>query len=305
MKRLKRSSQKKAPRRVECIPSHTPFAELISYCTRGETNRVLKATCADYHIDEILDLYLDDTTPLSHFGKPSFETKRVRDFLWKLDRRIHDQHDLKAAELMFAIATTASWMILELYLCRRDLFCQITPRRKLLPCFASIHPKTAKVMARMLADARLGSKTEVAAQVRSKAFFVSDKPANIYARAIIHYVFSNQFLDPIAKQQRFWRSFDRENGIKTILLPFPKHLNGIEQMPYPVRPDTVLQYWRKGKEVILQEMPDFHLRPEWAEYHERHYQYGAKRGAIQHAIFKDILAALRTIAGANRHKVRS
>jgi len=52
-------------------------------------------------------------------------------------------------------------------------------------------------------------------------------------------------------------------------------------------------------------MPDFYLRPEWNSYHEkRNYKDGGKKGAIQHAIFKDILAALKTIAGAN-HRDKS
>lgn len=68
-------------------------------------------------------------------------------------------------------------------------------------------------------------------------------------------------------------------------------------------PDNVLQYWRKGKEIILEDMPDFHLRPEWQKYQKgRNYREGAKKGAIQHAIFKDILIALKTIAGANKKR---
>jgi hypothetical protein len=47
-------------------------------------------------------------------------------------------------------------------------------------------------------------------------------------------------------------------------------------------------------------MPNFHLRPEWKKYRERNYREGAKKGAMQHAIFKDILTALKTIAGANK-----
>jgi hypothetical protein len=56
--------------------------------------------------------------------------------------------------------------------------------------------------------------------------------------------------------------------------------------------------------MILEEMPAFHMRAEWATYRDkRAYQGGAKKGAIQHAIFKDILIALKTIAGSN-HKHR-
>jgi hypothetical protein len=73
----------------------------------------------------------------------------------------------------------------------------------------------------------------------------------------------------------------------------------------PLRPQNVLDYWRVGKAMILEELPDFHERPEWAEYRTRRkYAGGAKPGVIQHAIFKDILAALRTIAGAGRRRPR-
>ena len=58
--------------------------------------------------------------------------------------------------------------------------------------------------------------------------------------------------------------------------------------------------------MILEEMPDFHLRPEWADYRDKRvYQDGAKKGAVQNAIFKDILAALRTIAGSYNRRNRS
>ena len=63
-----------------------------------------------------------------------------------------------------------------------------------------------------------------------------------------------------------------------------------------------MHYWRKGKELILDEMPDFHERPEWESYRRRKYPGGAKPGTVQHAIFKDILAALRTIAGCNKRQ---
>ncbi len=77
----------------------------------------------------------------------------------------------------------------------------------------------------------------------------------------------------------------------------PKWTKGLERICRPFSERVVLEYWRKGKEIMLEEIPDFHLRPEWKAYHTRHYKDGAKPGAIQHAIFKDILAALKTIAG--------
>ncbi len=60
--------------------------------------------------------------------------------------------------------------------------------------------------------------------------------------------------------------------------------------------DTVLDYWRIGKAILLEEMPDFHQRVEWQSYQNRQYANGPTPGAIQHAIFRDILDALRSIA---------
>jgi hypothetical protein len=189
------------------------------------------------------------------------------------------------------------------YLRNRQLFDQITPRKKVLPCLLSIHPKTAGIVSKMRRDARLGEQTDDARRVGSKTWFVSDTPANIYARAIINSIRSNSDLSPVAAQQSCWGDFDREGKVRTIVRPFPKFVDGLEKIPIPMAPDNVLQYWRKGKEIILEDMPDFHLRPEWQKYQKgRNYREGAKKGAIQHAIFKDILIALKTIAGANKKR---
>jgi hypothetical protein len=85
----------------------------------------------------------------------------------------------------------------------------------------------------------------------------------------------------------------------------PAWTETLKRLRRPFERNHVLDYWRTGKEMILEELPDFHLRPEWQNYHKRRYKGGAKAGAVQHAIFKDILAALKTIAGANRTKQAS
>ena len=174
----------------------------------------------------------------------------------------------------------------------------------MLPLLATIHPESPKIMAQMFADARLGTKTDDAYRIGCKTWFVSDTPASIYARAIITSVRMNRNLEPISQQQASWAEFDRKNKVETLVLPFPKYVAGLDRIPVPITPAIVMQYWRKGKEMILEEMPEFHLRPEWQNYRERrYYEDGAKKGAIQHAIFKDILTALKTIAGSN-HKPR-
>jgi hypothetical protein len=224
----------------------------------------------------------------------------VRKIVDSLSDRIRTKMDLLAAETLWSIATYAAFEVLALYLRSRQLFDKLSSRRALLPSLMSIHPNTAKVMARMLKDARLGRLTFESRQIGSKAWFTSNAPANVYARAIITSVELNQDLEPLETQQKGWKSFDRQHRVTTRVLPFPKYIEGIGEIPVPISPECVPDYWRKGKEIMLEEMPDFHKRPEWKNYHERRYAHGAKKGSIQHAIFKDILIALRTIAGANK-----
>jgi hypothetical protein len=245
------------------------------------------------------DLLHDDVDEFLWFERATPEGLAVRQIMGTLARRASEDQD--AAETLYAIATQAAFEVLNLYIRHRHLFDRIAPRRKLLPSLISIHPLTSKVVASMHADSKLGSQTDDSRRVRSRSWFTSDAPANVYARAIIASVCLNTNLEPVATQQKQWESFDRQHHQRTIVRPLPNYVAGLKDIPIPIAPQSVLQYWRKGKEIILEEMSDFHKRPEWADYrHKRAYQNGAKPGAIQHAIFKDILAALRTIAGANK-----
>ncbi len=224
----------------------------------------------------------------------------MRKIVDALAERVRTKKELAAGEMLYAIATYSAFEVLDLYLRNRELFNKIAPGRTLLPSVFSIHPNTVKVNATMQRDARLGTNTLESRFIGSKSWFTSDTSANVYARAIITGVGLNQNLQPIDQQQKSWEQFDRDNGVRTQVLPFPRYVKGIDQIPVPISPESVLAYWRKGKEMILEEMPKFHLRPEWQSHCKRSYKNGAKSGAIQHAIFKDILIALRTIAGANR-----
>jgi hypothetical protein len=150
--------------------------------------------------------------------------------------------------------------------------------------------------------AHLGQRTRDADRIKSKSWFTNDAPANVYARTIITSIEMNRNLDPVRVQRKSWIPFDLKNGVRTRILPFPKFITGIELIPVPITSVAVLDYWRKGKEMILEEMPEFHLRPEWKDYHNRNYKNGPKKGAVQHAIFKDILVSLRTIAGSSKPK---
>jgi len=273
---------------------------MIAFSVRGHDHPKFKCTCADDHIAELCLLELDDVEDFFWCSAPDSKSMATRKMFEELDERIRMQNDLAAAETLYTIATHAAFQVMGLYLRHRDLFDQITPRRKLLPSLISIHPKTAKVMAAMEKYSRLGEHTEDAPLIRSKPWFTNDAPANVYARAIINSVGLNKHLKPVQVQQAEWVSYTERYGDLIEVLPFPKYIDGIDLLPTPITPASVLAYWRKGKEMILEEMPDFQTQPEWESYHHRTYQHGAKAGAIQHAIFKDILTALRTIAGCGK-----
>ncbi len=283
-------------------PSHTPFCHMIDYCVHGIDPGFFTPTWGDDHVAELCMLMHADIDDFLWRKSAPSEGLTVRKMIDQLSDRARGKNDLAAAEMLYAIATAAAFEVMALYLRKRKLFDKIAAHRRLLPSLVSIHPRTAKVMAQMAGDARLGKATIESGVVGSKAWFVSNAPANVYARAIICSVELNQGLSSVEDQQRQWEPFDREHGVRTRVLPFPNYIKGIDDIPYPISPKSVLQYWRKGKEIILEEMPHFHRSPEWKTYHQRSYKGGAKPGAIQHAIFKDILIALRTIAGANKSR---
>jgi hypothetical protein len=287
------------------FPGHVLFADTLAYCMDGRTNRTLKSTLAENHAFELFMLLHHDVDgDLWVKTAANAEGRKIRKALDGLADRVARDSDECAAKLLYSIAADAAYEVMNIYVRHRELFDRIAPRRKLLPCLQSIHPRTAGVSSQMRGDARLGEQTDDKFRIGSKGWFVSDAPANVYARAIILHVEFNQLLQPVEVQQGYWKSFDRQHRIRTRVLPFPKYVEGIDQIPTPIAPECVRDYWRKGKEIILDEMPDFHQRPEWKGCRERAYAHGAKRGAIQHAIFKDILMALRTIAGANKRANR-
>jgi hypothetical protein len=298
---MRKSRRIRNPSPVKYFPSHTAFERLIDYSARGKSNPVLQTANTEYdHVAELLYLVRQDSVGYLA-SEPESDASIVLRIVNGFHLKAKWDSDVQAAEMLYAIATDTAYHVLDLYLRNRKLFDQIAPRKKVLPCLLSIHPKTAGVIRKMRRDARLGEQTDDARRVGSKTWFVSDTPANVYARAILNTIKRNLNLPPVAEQQTCWGDFDAEGKIRYIVLPFPKYVDGLEKLPMPLAPDNVLQYWRKGKEIILEEMPDFHLRPEWQKYREaRNYREGAKKGAIQHAIFKDILTALKTIAGANK-----
>jgi hypothetical protein len=304
---MKERSVMHPKRPIEWQESHSPFKDMIHFSVRGRANPALQSGWVDDHIAELCMLLHDDIDDdLWPLNKATAIGSKAREMLDRLADRVSSQSDERAASLLYSIATQAVYEVLDLYLRHRELFDRIAPRRKLLPCLLSVHPRSGEITKRMRRDARLGAETDDAQQVGSRGWFLSDAPANVYARAIIASVQFNRELESIEKQQASWAAYDKQYHVQTAFVPLPKYLQGLDALPVPITAASVLDYWRKGKRIILEEMPDFHQRPEWEEYRtRRHYTHGAKTGAIQHAIFKDILAALRTIAGANKRHLAS
>lgn len=273
---------------------------MVSFSAHCGSHSCFKTSRANDHVAELSTLLHQDIGHLMGLKKSPRECIAVRKIVDALTEAIRKKKDVAAAEMLYAIATYSAFEILDLYIRTREVFDRIAPRRTLLPALISIHPNTVKLISTMQRDARLGSQTWNSPYIGSKPWFTSDAPANVYARAIINGIELNQHLESIEQQQKGWKRFDRDNCVKTYVLPFPRYIEGIDQIPVPISPQSVSQYWRKGKDMILEEMPHFYLGPEWKAYRGRAYRDGAKPGAIKHAIFKDILAALRTIAGANK-----
>jgi len=289
--------QEPAPR-LGFYPSHNRFEDLINYNIRGRSSPHFESTFEDDHVADLCLLCLDDIESALWFEKSDSKPgSTIREAIDSLALKVDTDNDLESAEILFSVATHAAFAVMTLYLRHRDLFDRIAPGRKLLPQLASIHPGTAPVMRMMNEDAQLGTQTDDSARILSKPWFSSDKPANVYAKAIITSIQMNRNLDSIEKQQKSWETFDRENGCLTRVLPFPAYLEEIANLPVPFGPDVIHKYWEVGKKIILEDIPEFLEFPEWKSYHERHYEGGAKPGVVRSAIFRDILTALKQIAG--------
>jgi hypothetical protein len=230
---------------------------------------------------------------------------------------------------LFCKALEATGNLLDLYKRNLPLFQKVSKQLRLLPCFMSWHPDNRRFNRDLLNASQLG-RQDMDGAVRPQPQHLAQQSSPVrYAYAIMATIdltldgYADELpflavvydygvkhpiplseLEPAMKllgwdEERKRRELPKYEGRYRILPAWTKTLGNLRR---PFNADHVLDYWRTGKEMILEEMPDFHLQPEWKDYHHRRYKSGAKDGAIQHAIFKDILAALRTIAGAGKKK---
>ncbi len=223
-------------------------------------------------------------------------------------------------------AIAATFKLMELAAESPGLFAEISNDFWIMPCLMGVHPGAKKFNDELFARSRVGESNKYRDGVsHSKHLAFQPWPVR-YAHAITNTIdltldrWSSELpflareygygvrhpVDPTEIEEFLARGDFTEakkvelrhkyRGLYCIL---PKWTEGLLTLPRPFSLKTVDAYWRKGKELLLEDLPEFHLRPEWKSYHTRRYKNGAKAGVIQHAIFKDILVAMRTIARGN------
>lgn len=233
---------------------------------------------------------------------------------------------------LFHTAIEATSNLLELYQNKPRLFRKMGRQLSFLPCLMSWHPDAERFNRQYLESSQLGRQS-MYGELRNNPRHLAQQSwpvryaysiiatidltldtyearlprwADIYGYGVRHPIPLSDYEAVADKmgwdEEKKRRELMKYHGAYRILPAWTKELG---QLRRPFNKDQVLDYWRAGKGIILEEMPDFHLRPEWKTYHGRNYKTGAKSGAIQHAIFKDILAALKTIAGANKTRTTS
>jgi len=236
----------------------------------------------------------------------------------------------RAAWKLFHDAIQATGNLLDLYKGNLQLFRKVAGDLMLLPCFRSRHPDNVRFNRAYLENSRLSLHSMASAcQPKGPHLARQSWPVR-YAYAIIFtldltldtyetrlpewadiYGYGVRHPIPMSRYEEAARKLGWDEEKKRLELPsyvgnyeiLPVWTRSLKKLHRPFNKKHVLDYWHAGKEMILEEMPDFHVRPEWDDYRNRRaYQTGRKKGAIQHAIFKDILTALKTIAGSNHRR---
>ena len=233
-----------------------------------------------------------------------------------------------AAWKTFHDSIEATSRLMDLYKEDGALFRKIASGLSVLPCLMSWHPNAAAFNRQLLKRSGSGENSICGNLARNAAHLARQSWPVRYAYAIIwtidltlgtdsenlagwaemygygveHAVDPAEIEALIARmncgEEKKQELREEHKGAYRVL---PKWTKGLTDICQPLTSGNVLSYWRKGKEIIMEEMPDFHLRPEWKNYCDgRAYANGPKKGAIQHAIFKDILVALKTIAKAEK-----
>jgi hypothetical protein len=239
----------------------------------------------------------------------------------------------RTAWRIFHYSIEATSRLIELYKQDKAVFRKVARGLSFLPCLMSWHPDAAGFNRRFLKLSDSGEES-LCGDLRHNATHLARQSwpvryayaivftinltidchrdklplwAEIYGYGVRHEIDPAEIEESLAKMNC---SEEKKNELryewKGACRMLPKWTKELTKIQQPITPRNVLSYWRIGKEMILEEMPDFHLRPEWKKYRDgRKYANGAKKGAVQHAIFKDILVALKTMAAMKkRHSTR-
>jgi hypothetical protein len=228
---------------------------------------------------------------------------------------------------LFHDAMEATSDLLALYRKEPALFQKVARQLSLLPCLMSWHPDAERFNRRLFEFSKLGEERSygewrqhaarqswpvryayaIMATIDLTLDMYEDRLpewAETYGYGIRHPIPLSYYRE--AAERTGWgeakklRELRKYRGSYWIL---PAWTKSLQKLRRPFNMNHVLDYWRTGKQMIREEMPGFQDRSEWADYrNKRAYQHGAKPGAVRNAIFKDILAALKTIAGANHRR---
>jgi hypothetical protein len=225
-------------------------------------------------------------------------------------------------------ALEATENVIRLFKENPSLFQKVAREMSFLPCFLSWHPDSQRFNKEILKCSQLGKQSMYGDREENARHMAHQSWPVRYAYAITTAI--DLTLDCHSEDLPIWAEIygygvplpitpsevevalpkmtndeekrnkirERYRGAYRIL---PNWTRDLELIHRPFNKENVLDYWKKGKEIIMEELPEFHMRPEWQSYRDaRNYQHGAKSGAIQHAIFKDILVALKTMANKVR-----
>jgi hypothetical protein len=292
--------------------------------SRMEPFSQAKAVSLLYSIHEQFEHLGDWEAPEPNFWK-WFEKVGFADTGECHDNVLWDKLDdsERRAWQLFADAIQATASLLEFRHEHSELFQKVARRLSFLPTFLSWHPDCERFNRQLLAESELGTRG-IHSELRRHPHHLRYQPwPTRYAYAIVavielnldtygdrlpwmaelygygqqHPLRAEETEEALAKlrcsEKRLAEIREEYRGAYRILPGWAKHLRALKQRFCKA---TALDYWRTGKAMLREEMPGFHERPEWSSYHTRHYSSGATPGAVQHAIFRDILDALRTIA---------
>jgi hypothetical protein len=207
-----------------------------------------------------------------------------------------------AAEALLEAATTAVVLLSSVASSNPDTFRKLAAMTKMWPVIAKNEPGWEKSAVEEISSLSLGEKLAFL-KTRLRPVRGSDValPARRWAKAAI------QTIDETRWRFPFFLSMMRQLGGSDAWVEFSiRHNWDIKKYPDWVESAMDLKVfsvetfddWKVVvREIIREQMPDFHLRPEWAMQRATAEANGRNTpGEIQNAILDDIVSALKRLA---------